>query len=456
TYDRCQSTTSWAAADSPTPAPGIALATHQHNFKTNSPRDSTKTSCSPIQPSPSLALQFGHSGCGNLTRKSHPDARSSTSTDYVPGPRPTTSGRLRKTRDMPRLEARTSSDTNILTQNSHGSLFVEQSDPASGSSLLNHSATYSPAPSSPLRIPSSPGENHIGNLRVAAKLESRSYRTGFFPETDSSNMNDFIIDENVVTGNVLEGTQVSGFILEDEDSEKSLRENQITPDARASDSGLEKSTFEQTENTKPAVIVDSLGISDHHPSQASSFPANLEHATAPQGTITESHSSSKNYLPKSQAEGRSQAQKGETCETSNATKNGTREKKSATALPGPLYEEEYPIPKFANAKYAVKEGSMASSPVEKNARTGLRMGRQRISTIAASRKHPLYIALVMKRPVAIVKLKSCGSLFRNSPAHKHLFAHSCPRASLLKDSDLLMAGLTVAINEEYPPSSAQG
>ncbi|KAK1960849.1 hypothetical protein LY78DRAFT_328032 [Colletotrichum sublineola] len=331
TYDRCQSKTSWVAAESPPRAFGIASAIYQQSFKINSARDSTKTSYGPIQSTSLFSLPVDYNRCGNPTRKPHSDAICSLSTEHVPEPRPTASGRLGNTRDMSRLETRTSSNIVIQTHNSRGSLFVEQGDPARDNSLLNHSATYSPAPSSPLRIPSSPGDNHIGDLRVAAKLESHSYRTGFFPETDSSNTYDPMVDEDRVTANVLEGTHVSGFILEDDDSDNSLREQKITPKARVSGGGLENPELEQRENTELAVIDDGVGISNHRPWQSSSFLASLEHAARHENTTPEPHCSLNDAMPKPQVERKSQTQKGKTCQTSKAAKNDAQEKKLVTA-----------------------------------------------------------------------------------------------------------------------------
>ncbi|WDK15066.1 hypothetical protein CGRA01v4_06347 [Colletotrichum graminicola] len=455
TYDRYQPTNSWAAAESPPRAPGIASVIYQQNFKISSSRDSTKTSCSPTQPPSSFSLPVDHNQHANLTWKPHSDERPSPSTEYVPVPQPAASSRLRKSRDMSRLEARPSNDIDIRTQNSHGSLFVEQGDPARGSSSLDCPAMYFPAPSSPLRIPSSPSDNHIGNLRVAAKLESRSYQTGFFPETDSFSTHDSAIDEDEVAINALGGTRVSGFILEDDDSDDSDRKNKITPHARASDRGVIKSELKQTENTKPAVIGDGVGISNRRSSQAYWFPSDLEHATTPQDTTPESHFSPKDYVSKSEVEKIFQTPKGKTCQASTAAKNGTQEKKLTTTLPGPLYEEQYPVTKFANAKYSAETGSMPSSPVEKDARNGLRMGRRRSRTLPIPHRATALDRGIAAASAAHHSRESCEALFRNPMAPGHLFAKLCPRNSLLRNSDLPMDGLTVAINEEYLPFVAQ-
>ncbi|KAK1597190.1 uncharacterized protein LY79DRAFT_697393 [Colletotrichum navitas] len=422
TYDHCQPTTSWAAAKSPPRAPSITSVTYKQNLKISSARDSIKTSCSPIRPPSSFSLPVDPNQHANLTGKPHSDARSSPSTEYMPVPQPATSSSLRKSRNMPRLEARTSNDVDIRTQNSHGSLFVEQGDPARGSSFLDYAVMYFPAPSSPLRIPSSPSDDHIGNLRVAAKLESRSYQTGFFPEANSFSTHDSVIDEDEVTVNTFAGTRVSGFILEDDDSDNSDRKNKITPEAGASDRGVRKSKLKQTEHTKPAVIGDDVGISNHRSSQASWFPSDLEHATTPQDTTPESHFSLKDFVSKSKrqwlqpdvkyGDQSSQAfhprRSGAEAATSpsNTSPRVTPSSWRATTsdrkpkvlnqrrvdpstlglipiktLPGPLYEEQYPVTKFANTKYSAETGSMPSSPIEKDARAGLRMGRRRSRTL---------------------------------------------------------------------------
>ncbi|KAK2034227.1 hypothetical protein LX32DRAFT_444474 [Colletotrichum zoysiae] len=242
------------------------------------------------------------------SQKPHSDTISSLSTGYVPVSQPTTQVRLRETREVPRLEARTTSDIEIRAQNSDEDLFVKQDSPARGSSFLDHSATHFPAPSSPLRIPSSPTGNYIDNLRVMAKLQSRSYQNGFFPETDSSSSLDPLIDEDGgVIANASKGTLVSGFIIEDDDSDNSARENKITPEARDSDRGLGKSELKQTGSAKSAVINDA-DISKDRPSQASPFLTDLEQAATPQDTTLESHSSLKVSVPKSEAEKRPQVQ----------------------------------------------------------------------------------------------------------------------------------------------------
>ncbi|KAK1976151.1 hypothetical protein LZ30DRAFT_321284 [Colletotrichum cereale] len=50
-----------------------------------------------------------------------------------------------------------------------------------------------------------------------------------------------------------------------------------------------------------------------------------------------------------------------------------------------MYEEKYPVTKLANAKYAAAAGSIPSSPVGKDAGTGLRMGRRRSRTLPTPR-----------------------------------------------------------------------
>ncbi|KAK2046340.1 hypothetical protein LZ31DRAFT_204669 [Colletotrichum somersetense] len=320
TDDRRQSTTSRAAAESPSQAPSIASAIYQQNFKIDSARDSGKDCYSPIQPTSPLSLPVDCNRQGNPTQKPHSDTIFSLSTGYVPVSQPTTQVRLRKTREVHRLEARTSSDIGTRAQNSDEDLFVKQDDPARGSSFLDHSATHFPAPSSPLRIPSSPTGNHIDNLRVMAKLESRSYQTGFFPEPDSSSSHDSLTDKDGgVIVNALKGTRVSGFILEDDDSDNSARENKIVPEARDCDRGLGKSELEQTGSAKSAVI-DGVYISKDRPLQASPFLADLEQTATPQDTTLESHSSLKASVPKSEAEKRPQVQN----RTSNAAQDAAQ------------------------------------------------------------------------------------------------------------------------------------
>ncbi|GKT51604.1 uncharacterized protein ColSpa_11785 [Colletotrichum spaethianum] len=292
TFDNSQPTASWAAAE----GPPLASATYQQMSNFTSARDSDMASYSPAR-SPSL---FPSPIDHNRRRipipksyvtapwKSLGGAGSSVSTEYMPGPQPMTSSpRLRGARGMPDLKARASSNTNSQSQGNYGGLFVEQGDPVRGNSLLNHPAAPFPAPSSPLRIPSSPGDNHIGNLRVAAKLESRTYKTGFFPETELSNEGDSIFREDKVIEKALTRTQVSGFILEDDDFDGSPQGNKMVLEARAGGKHLKKSKSKQADNVRLAASRDNAGVLNSRPSQTSPILVEREHVATSQGILSQ-------------------------------------------------------------------------------------------------------------------------------------------------------------------------
>ncbi|GKT54182.1 hypothetical protein ColTof3_01521 [Colletotrichum tofieldiae] len=232
---------------------------------------------------------------------------------------------------MPKFEARASSNINPQSQDNHGSLFVEQVNPARGSSLLNHSAACLPASSSPSRIPSSPCDNHIGNLRVAARLESRTYRTGFFPETEPSNARDSFISEDEVLEKALVGTQVSGFILEDDNSDSSPQEIKKAPEARASGKHLKRPNWKQAESMKKGASGDDVGASNVRPSQLFSTSVERDYITLPQGTTSQHRRSQKSSANKTQAEEKLQAQDSKMRQTSNAARGGVQGNALATA-----------------------------------------------------------------------------------------------------------------------------
>ncbi|OHE94440.1 hypothetical protein CORC01_10259 [Colletotrichum orchidophilum] len=107
------------------------------------------------------------------------------------------------------------------------SLFVDQGRLHRGNPLLDNLSEHIHTPSSPLRIPSSPNGDHIANLRFQDKLQSRAFKTGFFPDPEehespgSTNripveVTALANEENNALQEGLAAIKVSGFILEDD------------------------------------------------------------------------------------------------------------------------------------------------------------------------------------------------------------------------------------------------
>ncbi|KAK1503797.1 hypothetical protein CABS01_09186 [Colletotrichum abscissum] len=112
------------------------------------------------------------------------------------------------------------------TSQAADSLFVDQGGLHRGNPLLDNPTAHLHAPSSPLRIPSPANGDHIGHLRFLDKLQSRAFKSGFFPDTEERESRGSTSKKPTTTAASADGLQegiaaikVSGFILEDEDEE---------------------------------------------------------------------------------------------------------------------------------------------------------------------------------------------------------------------------------------------
>lgn len=106
------------------------------------------------------------------------------------------------------------------------SLFVDQGGLHRGNPLLDNPTAHLHTPSSPLRIPSPATGDHIDHLKFLDKLQSRAFKSGFFPDTEECESHGGSSKKPTITAASAEGLQeriaaikVSGFILEDEDEE---------------------------------------------------------------------------------------------------------------------------------------------------------------------------------------------------------------------------------------------
>ncbi|KXH28925.1 hypothetical protein CSIM01_03575 [Colletotrichum simmondsii] len=131
--------------------------------------------------------------------------------------------RFQKTSTVSSLHA--TATTRATSQAADG-LFVDQGGLHRGNPLLDNSTSHLHAPSSPLRIPSPANGDHIGHLRFLDKLQSRAFKTGFFPDTEERESHESTTKKPKTTAASADGLQegiaaikVSGFILEDEDEE---------------------------------------------------------------------------------------------------------------------------------------------------------------------------------------------------------------------------------------------
>ncbi|KAK1524695.1 hypothetical protein CPAR01_13643 [Colletotrichum paranaense] len=112
------------------------------------------------------------------------------------------------------------------TSQAADSLFVDQGGLHRSNPLLDDPTAHLHAPSSPLRIPSPANGDHIGHLRFLDKLQSRAFKSGFFPDTEERESRGSTSKKPTTTAASADGLQegiaairVSGFILEDEDEE---------------------------------------------------------------------------------------------------------------------------------------------------------------------------------------------------------------------------------------------
>lgn len=328
TYNSWQPTSSLVAAGPTYPqSPSVTSAGEPTMASCNSTQSS-----SPFASSIDLSRRKTHisNTSGTHPRKPHQGVVSLPSTRHVLSPQSKTSSpRLGSIRTIPTSRDKAGNNANSQSQEKGGSLFVDPCDPVCGSSLLDHSDASFLAHSSPLRVPSSPGDNHIGDLRVAAKLESRSYRTGFFPEAESLIARDMVVSEDGVVENNPAGIQISGFILENDDTGPVPTTDKSALEAKASSKHAKSTKSKDSRTMKLMASGDDMVATNNRLTQPSSVLVEHEQNATPRTAASYPHTS-----PNSsdfRTEEIPQVKKGATHHTPYVTWCGTQEKAPATA-----------------------------------------------------------------------------------------------------------------------------
>ncbi|WQF75177.1 hypothetical protein CDEST_00191 [Colletotrichum destructivum] len=327
TYNSWQPTSSLVAAG----------PTYPQSPSVTSAGEPTMASCNSTQSSSPFASSIDHSRrkthISNTSAthpwKPHQGVMSLPSTRHVLSPQSKTSGpRLGSIRTIPTSRDKAGNNADSQSQETGGSLFVDPFDPVCGSSL-DRSDTSFLAHSSPLRVPSSPGDNHIGDLRVAAKLESRSYRTGFFPEAEPLIARDMVVSEDGVVENNPAGIQISGFILENDDTGPAPTTDKSAREAKASSKHAKSTKSKESRTMKLMASGDDMVATSNRLTQPSSVLVEHEQTATPHTAASYSHTSpnSSNF----RTEEIPQAKKGKTHHTPYVTWCGTQEKAPATA-----------------------------------------------------------------------------------------------------------------------------
>ncbi|KAJ0163620.1 hypothetical protein CTA2_2695 [Colletotrichum tanaceti] len=338
TYNSWQPTSALATADPSSRMLDTLSATCQQSPRVTSAGEPTMAFCNSIQSSSPLASSIDHSRRRTLIPKTsathpwkpHQGVTSLPSAQHVSSPQSkTSSSRLGSIRTIPASRDKASNNTNSQSQGTGGSLFVDPCDPVCDSSLLDRSDAFFLVHSSPLRIPSSPGDNHIGDLRVAAKLESRSYRTGFFPEAESFIAQNMAVSEDGVVEDNPAGIQISGFILENDDTGPAPTTDKNAREARASTKHAKGPKSKDSRKMRLMASGDDVVATNNCLVQSSSVLVEHEQNATPRTAAPYPHTSPNSS--DSRSEEITQAKKGTTHHTPNVTWCGTQGKAPATA-----------------------------------------------------------------------------------------------------------------------------